>query len=191
MGGSSKPADPKVTPFVEPAAPSNPIPNYFGQAPASGGMYKPDFGASNGAFGAPQQATQDEQPSPAVTSPMQPQTAPYSAPAPSWGNGGTSQMQQSNQMTPFSIPTRRGLTLQDGQARAAQNAGGMVGFDPMNFMQGLQNNPNGIMDMIGKFTSGFQNAPRYKNYTDTTPGLSTDENGAFRPDLMFGGFNGR
>ena len=179
MGGSSKPADPKVTPFVEPAAPSNPIPNYFGQAPASGGMYKPDFGASNGAFGEPQQATQAEQPSPAVTSPMQPQTAPYSAPETGFG--------QQTMHRGFAIPTPQSPNmggLHDRLTQAMQGAGqfqgGGMGFDPQNFM-----------DMIGKFTSGFQNAPRYKNYTDTTPGLSTDENGAFRPDLMFGGFNGR
>lgn len=50
MGGSSKPEPPKVTPFVEPPAPANPIPNFFAgrQAPRSG--YQPNTG-TQGAFG--------------------------------------------------------------------------------------------------------------------------------------------
>lgn len=82
MGGSSKPADPVVTPYQEPAAPTNPIPNFFGGRAGSG--FVPDTGASQQAFTMPAQA------------------APQAA-----GQGYQEQAMDRPSM-PFSIPTRHG-----------------------------------------------------------------------------------
>lgn len=42
MGGSSKPAELKVTPFVEPPAPRQPVPNWFQRGnPMQQPMYQP------------------------------------------------------------------------------------------------------------------------------------------------------
>lgn len=51
MGGSSKPAPPQVTPFVEPPAPRNPVPNFFQRGNPMAGGYRPNPAASRGAFG--------------------------------------------------------------------------------------------------------------------------------------------
>lgn len=60
-GGPAKAAQPTVTPFVEPAAPANPIPNWFANRTANAGTFTPDFTASQSSFGQqPQQAVQPQ-----------------------------------------------------------------------------------------------------------------------------------
>jgi hypothetical protein len=178
MGGSSKPADPKVTPYQEPAAPTNPIPNFFGGQ--TGGGYKPNTGASQQAFTMPTQApAQPQQAAPAMDmpstpwqAPQQPQSQPMQGmtggmgqQGDTWGNaananmGGMANMGGTNRpMMPFGIPTRQNF---------GQGFGG--GFDTNALMQRFQSNPNFLMDM---FSGG--NAPRYRNYTDTNAAQSTD-----------------
>lgn len=82
MGGSSKPADPKVTPYQEPAAPANPIPNWF--TSGAGGGYVPDTGGSQSAFGQLQPADSGPAPQtfdqPSLGGPPQQQMMPFSIP---------------------------------------------------------------------------------------------------------------
>lgn len=69
MGGSSKPAPPKVTPFVEPPAPRNPVPNWFQRSGRPVARYTLPAAPVRGAFGAqgqpvsmqPQQAAPEPQ----------------------------------------------------------------------------------------------------------------------------------
>lgn len=63
MGGSSKPAPAKPTPFVEPPAPRNPVPNWFqGRAAAQPAPYTPPQMPARGAFGAMGQPMPGTQP---------------------------------------------------------------------------------------------------------------------------------
>lgn len=191
MGGSSKPADPKVTPFVEPAPPSNPIPNFFGARQDSG--YKPDFGASKASFGAPEQKPITfDAPAPMQMPAMQPampaqQQMGNLPPMPSMGMAGGN-MEQFGNMMPFSIPTRQpgmGLTLQDGAARAAQNA--QPAFDPQNLISRFQANPNMFMDMLGQFRNSFQSAaPRIG---ELQPFMPEPRRPAIRPEGQPFGIN--
>ena len=185
MGGSSKPADPKVTPFVEPAAPSKPIPNFFGGQGGAG--YTPDFNSSKAAFG--QQPIQ--QPAQPVSQPMQPQT--YSQPAAQGDWGGMNAGQQvpaTGQPRPmsFSIPTQQDWGTFMPQMQ--QMAQGMGRFRA----QGLPDYGNiasfmpQLRDMFQTLRGSAQNAPRYSNYTDTDPALTTDASGnPFMPSNRFGG----
>lgn len=180
MGGSSKPADPKVTPFQEPAPPSNPIPNFFGGQ--AGGGYKPNTGASQQSFTMP---AQPQQAAPAMEAPQTPWQAPQTvspsfpntlpaapsmggAQPQSWGNAMNANLGGMNRpMMSFGIPTNMG-GLHD---RLMQAMGGGFGQNFGNDMIGrFQNNPNFLMDMF----SGLR-APR--NYTDTNPAQSTDAQG--------------
>lgn len=184
MAGSSKPADPKVTPFQEPAPPSNPIPNFFGGQP--GGGYKPNTGASQQSFtmpaAQPQQApAQPQQAAPAMEAPQTPWQAPQAAPQqpqtfnqPMQGmTGGMGQYGanvggMNRPMMSFGIPTQQNFGMHD---RLMQAMGGGFGQNFGNDMIGrFQSNPNFLMDMF----SGLR-APR--NYTDTNPAQSTDAQG--------------
>jgi hypothetical protein len=195
MGGSSKPEDPKVTPYQEPAAPTNPIPNFFGGQ--TGGGYKPNTGASEQAFTMPQPMQQ------AAAQPMQ---------QPMQGmTGGMGQPMQQEDMdqsyrggNAFSIPTR-----QYGGPRNAGNNSFMAGgnFGPMfgggdmrANMERIASDPNGFQDRIlGMFKggiNGLQNAPRLQNlmgsFGGQTPAPSWSQYGQvpeqqnFKPSDVYG-----
>lgn len=180
MGGSSKPEDPKVTPFVEPPGPRNPVPNYFGGTGA-GSAYKPDFGASATAFGSPPAPTAPTAPAPQPAPMQAPQQAPQQTFQPM--QSVPSQAPQApqpapqGQFMPFTIPTRQGGQGWPGQFGMG---GGYGAFLPEN-----------IRTLLQQFMGG-QGAPRrpeYTNYTDVTPG--TQSQGA--PDILGwpGAFNRR
>lgn len=175
MGGSSKPADPKVTPYQEPAAPTNPIPNFFGGQ--SGGGYKPNTGASEQAFTMPAQPT--------AQSFQQPAPQPMQQPMQGMGQANYGQQPENDGRMGFSIPTRQqgfGGIAQNpygGPRNAGNNPfmagggfGGMFGNpfggdDMRANMERIMADPNGFQDRIlGMFRNGIgglQNAPRLQN----------------------------
>jgi hypothetical protein len=159
MGGSSKPADPKVTPFQEPAPPTNPIPNFFGGQ--TGGGYKPNTGASAQAFGMPQPVQQPMQ-QPAA----QPMQQPVQGMTGGMGQANYDQpMQENGGRMGFSIPTRRQEGPRNNPFMAGGGFGGMFGGPDMRAnMDRIMADPNGFQDRImGMFKggiSGLQNAPR-------------------------------
>ena len=175
MGGSSKPEDPKVTPYQEPAAPKNPVPNWFsGGGQAS--TFTPDFSQSAKPFGNPvAQPAPQPMAQPAMQQPMQPMTG---------GMGNYSQpMQQPSaqgqqeRFTPFSIPSMpaRGYGnpfMADGNF--GPMFGGQMGnpfggpdmranMERMASPEGQQGFYDRIMGMFKGGINGLQNAPRLQN----------------------------
>jgi hypothetical protein len=151
MGGSSKPADPTVTPFQEPAPPTNPIPNFFsGRTAAGGGTYQPDMGASANAFGQQPMA----QPEPQPMQPMQPmmgsmgQQPSYQAPA------GPPMQDMQRGGSAFSIPTRR-----NSDAQVPGQFGNMFGGDMRANMRNFIE-PGGFDRFREMFNGGMRDVPR-------------------------------
>ncbi len=165
MGGSSKPADPVVTPFQEPAAPKNPVPNWFsggGQA----NTFAPDFSQSAKPFGNPAPVAQpvaQPAPQPAMQQPMQGGMGDYSQPMQPVNDGRMG----------FSIPTRpqgyAGPRNAGGNPFMADgNFGPMSGdmranMDRMITPDGQQGFQDRILGMFKGGINGLQNAPRLQN----------------------------
>lgn len=168
MGGSSKPADPKVTPFVEPAAPSNPVPNWFAnKGTASGNAFAPDFSQSAKAFGGSTPATS----APPLNIPNMPaaqpaQAMPTQQPTMQAPAAQTASQAPAQPVMPFSIPTQPSF-------------GNFSQFMPPQMMQAFE-------QMRGMFPQlGGQFQPRYRNYTDTDPAQSTDPLGNLRANNSY------
>lgn len=151
-GGPAKAAQPTVTPFVEPAAPQNPIPNWFqGNSGATGKTsFTPDFSGSKSSFSTPQAqipaapVSTSGYSQPPAASPASPPMNYTAGPATSTPVGSMPQQQ----FMPFNIPT------------FSQNKPWWA--------------PQDMWANFGKMTQGFNNwfnqpAPTYTNYTDTTP----------------------
>lgn len=149
-GGPAKAAQPTVTPFVDPAGPKNPIPNWFGGGSGSN-AFAPDFTQSAKAFGSTAPALQQApatsapaQQSPVQTmqAPMQTMQQPDLQYAPDDGEVFRPHMR-------FAIPTQP---------------------IPAPHMRHQQR-------MLERQQRMLARRPTYTNYTDTNPDLSTDANG--------------
>ena len=157
MGGSSKPADPKVTPFVDPAGPKNPIPNWFAGGNTGGGMYKPDMGASASAFGQqPQQQAQQAMPQQSMQTDT-PQAMPYAMPQ------NIPQPASAQDAAPLDpMPFTRGFAIPTPSPMAFSDPHnyGLPGLDMINQVQSFQNQMhNPISDISRAFFTDKLNNP--------------------------------
>lgn len=178
-GGPAKAAQPTVTPFVDPAAPKNPVQNWFAgstQAPGSGAnTFTPNFNQSASAFGNVNQMSAQSTPTQAVTQQQVNPTPVVTESAmtynPAWQNQVADMGNYTQPVTPFSIPSRPQWQGRQGHQFDFSQLQNML---PPGLLQMLQrfNGMNGAP----RFGFGSQNMPlaKYHNYTDTNPDLSTD-----------------